>query len=226
MRSIVRLARTGASLGLAGILWMSGMAPLMAQIPAIAAQAALDPKAAWVEEFTALVTGRFTSAAQAARDPRYSVVEARISRIWSERTDGVWFYQEQAILDQPGVTAEQARARPYFQRIFQVRPQSDGTLVRDTYELTDPKAVAGLPRPLTQADLGKPGCPILFERVAARTWTSRSGDCPNNWRGAVKMISRGVTTASGFANWDRGVGGEGQHVWGPTDGGYLFERMP
>ena len=27
-----------------------------------------------------------------------------------------------------------------------------------------------------------------------------------------------------YVNWDRGFDAEGAHVWGPADGGYIFEK--
>ena len=51
-----------------------------------------------MRELAALQAGSFTTAAQATMSPSYAEVEAEIVRIWPDRDDGVWMYQEQAIL--------------------------------------------------------------------------------------------------------------------------------
>lgn len=182
-------------------------------------------------EFAALATGAFTSQAQAERDPAYDRVDAVIARIWPERTDGVWLYQEQAIIPR-GQWADPVAARrtPYFQRVSRLSALPDGRVRRDTYTIAAPARFVGLARPgyagpqLTPADLGPAGCPIMLERIAASHWTGRMDACPNTRRGAVRMTSLSIATPDGFANWDRGFDADGKVVWGPVAGGYVFRR--
>ena len=193
----------------------------------IAAAPAADPLA----DFAALATGTFTSQAQAERDPAYDRVDAAIVRIWPERTDGVWLYQEQAIIPrEQWADPAHARRSPYFQRVSRLTAMPDGRLRRDTYTITDPARFVGFARAgyagprLTPADLGPAGCHTILERVAAGHWTGRIDECPNTRRGAVRMTSLGVATPDGFANWDRGFDASGKVVWGPVAGGYVFRR--
>lgn len=201
-------------------------ATLLVLIPAHA----MAGQDALLESYGRGVTGSFTSAAQAAEDDRYSVVEAEIIRIWPERTDGIWIYQEQAIVNMDGIDPATAKNRPYFQRVGHIYREASGRIVRDNYELPDAPAYAGAWRAPQRFDaispdqLGKKGCANILLPVATGHWVSHTEDCANSYRGASKMISLGITMPEGFANWDRGFGADGQLVWGPADGGYVFRR--
>lgn len=185
--------------------------------------AAMDPALA---DYAVRAPGRFSTAAQHRADPRYDEVEARIVRIWPERTDGIWFYQEQAIVNQPGLTPDQARARPYFQFVGRVVALGDGVLRRDNYRVRDGARFAGANiAALTPADLGEVGCHNRIERVGAGAFIGRTESCANAYRGAVSMRSVSITLGDVYLNWDRGFDAEGRRVWGPEWGGYRFERI-
>ncbi len=177
------------------------------------------------------VTGRFSSAAQHAADPRYDVVEARIVRIWPDRTDGIWLYQEQAIINQDGRTPEQARARPYFQFVARIAPLANGVLRRDNFRVLDGGKWVGMTADdarlaaLGAADLAEASCHNRIELVSRGHWVSQTESCANAYRGAAYMTSRSLTTPDRFVNWDRGFTADGQHVWGPRAGGYIFDRV-
>jgi hypothetical protein len=180
-----------------------------------------DPELA---EFASLAPGTYSSAAQHAGDARYDEVEAEITRIWPERSDGVWTYQEQAILNRDGVSRADAKAKPYFQRVTHLYRLPDGSMRRDSYTLKDPARFVGKPHDVTPGALGDKGCFHRVERIAKGYWTQRTESCANGWRGAVSMTSNGVQTPTGFANWDRGWSADSKQVWGPVAGGYIFVR--
>jgi hypothetical protein len=190
--------------------------------------AAAQPAESLPEQYAETIIGSFTSYAQAQADPRYEVVEARVVRIWPERTDGVWLYQEQAVLGPADAVDVQARERPYFQRI--VRLEAVGpTLVRaTTHQMTAPETVVGAwrdPSEIMPDQLGAATCAGVAERVGDGFWRSSMPDCPNRYRGAVRASSDSMRLRDRYVNWDRGWSEAGQQVWGPTDGGYIFERM-
>ena len=183
------------------------------------------------ETYAAQVVGEYSSIAQHRADPRYDEVVARVIRIWPDRTDGVWLYQEQAIVNQPGMTAEQARGRPYFQFVARVTPHSNGILRRDNFRVSDRARWAGMTAgdarlsALSPADLEPASCHNRIELVSPGYWTGRTESCTNNFRGAAYMESRSISTPTGFINWDRGFAADGSHVWGPRWGGYVFDRV-
>lgn len=184
---------------------------------------ALEPA---LDAYAAQVIGSFTSLEQSRGSDEHSEVEAEIVRIWPERTDGVWLYQEQAIMDMPQL----GKARPYFQRIGHVYRDADGRFRRDNYELTDPKAFIGAYADpsrfaaLSPDQLGEQGCHNILTPIATGYWLSSVENCANDHRGAAQMFSIGIAEPDGFANWDRGVATDGSHVWGPPSGGYIFRR--
>jgi hypothetical protein len=197
---------------------------LTAFVAAFAVQApAID---AALADYAATVTGRFSSAAQHRRDPRYDEVEARIVRIWPERTDGLWLYQEQAIVNAPGLGREQALARPYFQFVARVVPLGDGSFRRDNFRVREPARFVGARvAGLQQADLMEASCHNRIDRVGAGWYLGRTESCANRYRGAVFMESLSVSTPMTYVNWDRGFDAQRRRIWGPEGGGYIFDRV-
>lgn len=196
---------------------------------ALAADDAKD--AGYHDELTALTLGSFTTSAQSARDDRYGVAEAEIVRIWPDRTDGVWLYQEQAYMgDTPDDIDQSMKARPYFARVTHSVEVTPGVVQRSVHKLKNPAAAAGgwqADEPLSDlgpADLEDSECAITVTRIAENYWRSESEQCPNAHRGAAYALSLGITTDGAYANWDRGFTEEGEHVWGPSSGGYIFKR--
>jgi hypothetical protein len=188
------------------------------------AAATLDPLLA---EYAADTVGLYSSAAQHRADAAYDEVEARVVRIWPERTDGVWLYQEQTIVNQPGLSPDDARAKPYFQRVARVVMASDATLRRDNYRLKAPAPHVGAARlaELTPDSLVPAGCHNIIQRIGTGTWYGMTENCANSYKGAASMVSQSVKTPGRFVNWDRGLAADGSHVWGPRAGGYVFDRV-
>lgn len=184
-----------------------------------------------LDELTALSVGSFTTIGQAQRDERYGVAEAEIVRIWPERSDGVWTYQEQAFLgDGPKSLDQPMKNKPYFMRVIHSVETAPGVVRRTVHKLKDPRNAIGAWRgeaplaSMSPEDLEPGECTITATRIAEKMWESKSGDCPNAYKGATYALSLGVILEGRYANWDRGFDRNGAHVWGPPDGGYIFER--
>jgi hypothetical protein len=183
-----------------------------------------------LDDYAAAVTGTFSSARQSQEDRRYDVVEAEVVRIWPQRTDGLWPYQEQAILPVTGAAAGASKEKPYLQRVGHVYRLPDGRLRRDNYVLKDPARFVGFGRRSSvkepqAGDLGAAGCHNLVEPVSAGHFVARTEGCRNGYKGAVSMTSIAISTPDRYVNWDRGFDGSGNRVWGPEGGGYIFERV-
>jgi hypothetical protein len=195
-----------------------------------ASLAATAPEDKLLENYARAVIGSFSSVRQAREDRRYDVAEAEVVRIWPQRTDGIWLYQEQAILGGQGAAAGASKEMPYFQRIGHVYRLPDGRLRRDNYVLKDPARFVGLGRRSgvkepQAADLGTAGCHNIVEPVSAGYFIARTESCRNGYKGAVTMTSLAISTPDRYVNWDRGFDGAGNRVWGPEGGGYIFERV-
>jgi CpeT protein len=192
-----------------------------------AAAAQPDPNLA---DYAATAIGSFSSEAQHRADASYDWAEARVVRIWPERTDGIWLYQEQAIVNREGMTADAARRAPYFQFVARVTPLSPGVLRRDNFRVLDGAKWLGLtardPRAaqLSPADLAPASCHNRIEKVAIGVYVGRTESCANSYKGAAWMQSLSVSTGDSYVNWDRGFDTVGNRVWGPEAGGYVFRR--
>ncbi|MCU0881365.1 MAG: chromophore lyase CpcT/CpeT [Hyphomonadaceae bacterium] len=179
------------------------------------------------ESFAAQMAGSWTSAVQSAH-PVYDWVESEVVRIWPERTDGIWLYQENAILgpDAAAPSEPGSKDRPYFQVVIQVQPLDAHTIYTTTWRVLDRAGARGgwrNPAGFQRAWMGDPSCPGVMRQVASGYWEG-GAECPNSWRGATRVLSRSVRTPDTYVNWDRGLDGAGNHVWGPRDGGYVFTR--
>lgn len=193
-----------------------------------AAAAAVLPDPAL--DYSDVATGEFSSEEQHRTDPRYDWAEARVVRIWPARTDGVWLYQQQAIVNQVGRTPDEARRRPYFQFVARVRAIGPGVLRRDNFRVLDGARWIDVKDPddaqdLTPADLAPASCHNRLEKIAIGVYSGRTESCENAYKGAVWMQSLSVTTPTAYINWDRGFDAQGQRVWGPEAGGYVFRRV-
>jgi hypothetical protein len=181
-------------------------------------------------DYATTAQGRFSSAEQHRADPAYDVVEARVVRIWPERTDALWLYQEQAIVTAKDGPAP-GRARPYFQFVARVAVLEDGVLRRDNFRVRDGAKWLGVApgdarlRTLSEADLAPASCHNRIELVSVGHWIGRTESCANAYKGAAWMQSVSIATADAYVNWDRGFDTNGVRVWGPAAGGYVFKRV-
>ncbi len=188
-----------------------------------AAPAAADTAA----EFAESAAGSWSSAEQSA-DPGYDWVESEVRQIWPDREEGVWLYQENAIIAaSPEVPVEgDPKARPYFQVVVHIQDVGGGTLHTTTYRVADRAAAKGTwsaPDTFSPDWLGEVSCMGSMQRVGEGFWRGET-TCPNNYRGAARVVSMSVRSPGAHVNWDRGFDAEGNHVWGPAEGGYIFKR--
>ena len=178
-----------------------------------------------LEKLATWMAGTFSSAVQAAEDPEFFDLSLHVSPIWPDRTDGHWFYVEQA------VSAYQDR--PYRQRVFRVRELAPGLFENQVFALPDPFAVVGAwltddpltglgPDDLTERD----GCAILLRRHGENFVGSTIATlCTSTLRDASYATSEVVVTPEGVVSWDRGFARAGSQVWGTTKGGNVFDRI-
>jgi len=175
------------------------------------------------------MTGSFSSAAQHAADPEdYADVRLHMAPIWTDRNDGPWLYVEQALVGRAD--------HPYRQRIYHLVEHPDdviesvvfklpGDALRYTGAWQRPDLLAGL----TPADLvPRPGCSTFLHRDpdGAFVGGTRGNECASSLHGAAYATSEARITASKMYSWDRGFDADGQQVWGATEGGYLFRKLP
>ncbi len=182
-------------------------------------------------ELMSLSTGAWTSREQSA-DPAYDWVESDTVRILADRIGGVWMYQENTVISAgPGDAPRAgAPAQPYFQVVIQLRSLGPDRVLATTYRLASEQARTGASglaasgdRTFDPAWIGEVACMNKVQRVADGFWHG-AAECPNTYKGAVRVDSRSVRTRDTYVNWDRGFDGAGRLIWGPPEGGYIFKR--
>jgi hypothetical protein len=179
-----------------------------------------------VERLSALLIGNFSSADQAYADRSHRNATLRCARIWPERTDGPWFYAEQALQSAP--------EQPYRQIVYQLATTDDGTPELRVFTLLDPIALTNAWRdPLRfskyapSALLSQDGCTLALHALpdgSFRGATSGQG-CPSDLNGAAYATTELTLTPDHIISWDRGYNAKGRQVWGPLNGGYVFKRV-
>lgn len=186
------------------------------------------------EDFASEAVGQWTTIEQ-SESPDYDWVYSEIMRIWPEREDGVWLYQQNWIIasDSGAAPAYSVRASrpPYFQVVIQIRDFGDGALHTTTYRLANAEAREAARELSPQVEmiafgadwLGEVACMGRQQFIAPGFWEG-SANCPNGYKGAVRVDSRSIRSPGSYVNWDRGFDADGNLVWGPPGGGYIFKR--
>ena len=179
-----------------------------------------------LEELAAWMEGSFSSARQAQVLPS-DFYDRRLEtrRIWSERTDGIWLYVEQA--------AANTLDKPYRQRIYRLEHRGFGRATSSVYTLPgraldyagswrDPQSFTTM----TPKDLSlREGCAIHLKKQAL-AWVggTRGRGCASSLRGAAYATSIVRLFADRLESWDRGFDVSGEQMWGSTQGAYVFEK--
>lgn len=179
-----------------------------------------------VERLVALLPGSFSSADQAYADHSYRNATLRCVRIWPDRTDGPWFYAEQALQSAP--------EQPYRQIVYHLAQTSDGTFELRSFALPDPIALTNAWREparlskLAPSDLlAREGCTVSLQALPDGSFkgaTSGQG-CASDLNGAAYATAEMTIAKDGITSWDRGYNAAGRQVWGPLNGGYVFKRV-
>jgi CpeT protein len=172
------------------------------------------------------MTGSFRSQEQAQSDTNFSDISLEMARIWKDRTDGYWFYVEQA--------AAANLDKPYRQRVYQLTQRSDSLLQSTVFTFNDPLKYTGAWKDNDLlADLSpeklkeREGCAIVMKVYAPGVFvgSTESLRCDSNLRGATYATSVVLINKDQIYSWDRGFDMNGNQVWGAQTGGYVFKRV-
>ena len=170
--------------------------------------------------------GAFSSEAQAKADTNYHHITLDMQRIWPNSTNGAWLYVEQTAAWTPG--------KPYRQRIYHLTQQTDSTFTSTIYKMGHPENYVG-----GHLDPGKldtltedslevlRGCALqLTHRDGVFSGATVEGACENAWGKATYATSEVSVYSDRMVSWDRGWNNDKEQVWGATEGGYIFEKVP
>ncbi|MFN8154668.1 MAG: chromophore lyase CpcT/CpeT [Bacteroidia bacterium] len=184
--------------------------------------AATDPE---LVNFSKLLIGDFNSSEQAAKDTSYFHITLSMTRIWEDKTDGIWLYVEQAMATK--------QDKPYRQRVYHLTHPSKEIFSSDIFMLSNAAEVVGLKNdPAKRALLTpdkitrKEGCTVyLSNKNGVYEGGTRGAECPSDLRGAKYATTKIRLTADRLESWDQGFDSTGTQVWGATKGGYIFIRQ-
>lgn len=190
----------------------------------------LPAKADTAEDFAADAVGIWINADQSSL-PDYDFILSELTRLDMPDAEGVWLLQQNWILGPQALDGKVRREgkSPYFQIAIQLRDFADGSLNTSTYRLTsDGKAASLRIMPGSVASferewLGPLVCMGRVQKLAHGFWEG-TANCPNTYKGSVRVDSRLLRAPDTWVNWDRGFDANGKHIWGPASGGYIFKR--
>ncbi len=167
--------------------------------------------------------GAFSSSEQHLRDTaNYFDIRLTMTPVWQARTDGFWFYVEQAVAG--------FETKPYRQRVYHVIEPTPGKFESVIYTLSDPLRFAGhaeLIEKLTIDSLTeKAGCAVLLSKQKGAFSGGTVGkNCPSERKGATYATSQVTIEKSRLLSWDQGFNDKEEQVWGAEKGGYQFVKQ-
>ncbi|MBA4299762.1 CpeT/CpcT family [Algoriphagus alkaliphilus] len=177
-----------------------------------------------LQKFLGRFAGTYSSERMASENPSRVHVILTIKPIWKDRSDGAWFYLEQAAYHQ--------REVPYRTAVLKVFEQ-DGKIISRNYTFENKDIfLDGEERPFpierfSPSALDAKYCDILFEVDFSGNFVGKTpdGGCQNSFKGAQVFTNESYLTKEFLISRDRGWSQEGKQLWGPEDFGYLFEKI-
>lgn len=173
------------------------------------------------------MTGSFSSNQQSTVDTSYYDIRLHMEPVFTDRTDGCWFYVEQALASN--------QDRPYRQRVYHVYEGRQGTFTSDVYEIDQAIRYTGawkneeLLHAITMDQLElKDGCSVnLRWNLATGTYEGGTAEktCPSELNRAAYATSQVMVLAGRIVSWDRGFDEAGEQVGGAEKGPYQFVRV-
>lgn len=177
-----------------------------------------------LEQLTDWMTGEFDSSEQAAEDSSYYNITLKMTRIWPDKTNGIYIYVEQAVASTPD--------EPYRQRVYFLSQIDEFNFSSDIYELKEPEKYIGTWQNAEDwsdsnvFDLKyKEGCTVFLNYDGFQyTGQTNKGACSSSLRGAAYATSEVVMLPSQLTSWDRGYDASDKQVWGAEKGPYIFKK--
>lgn len=167
--------------------------------------------------------GSYSSEEQSQNDSDYYDIRLHMKPIWKERSDGFWFYIEQAV----GTKQE----KPYRQRVYCLIQFDNDNFESRVYTFNNPLRFAGewkLENPLSSLSpdslILRKGCSVFMKYIDDNSFegSTKSSDCESDLRGAKYATSEVKIFKDKLISWDRGYNEKNEQVWGATKSGYIF----
>ncbi len=177
-----------------------------------------------LEQLGNYMSGYYSSEQQHKTDTiNYFDIRLHIIPIWKKRTDGIWFYVEQAV--------EGSNNKPYRQRVYHVTEKEKGVFESAVFIFSNPLRFTGntplFEKTLTPDSLKlREGCSVILHRKNKMYEGGTEGvSCASERKGAAYATADVTITEKELHSWDRGFNDKGEQVWGATKGGYIFIKI-
>ncbi|UKJ08389.1 chromophore lyase CpcT/CpeT [Solitalea lacus] len=172
------------------------------------------------------LSGKFTNEDQTRFNPAYKPESFIMKQVWPERTDGLWFYGEQAVVD--------SVKNPYKQFVWHVTQTDQNRFLVEVFALNNPKQVIvewkGKPPLLAnnidESKLTKETCVMYIVRKTMIEFTggTREKTCIATLNGAAYKTIEFYSSESTLMWWERGFNAGEQLVFGPEKGGIIYRK--
>lgn len=179
-----------------------------------------------IVQLTQYMSGSFSTEKQAHRDSTFPHVHMHMTRIWADRTDGVWIYGEQSSPTVPATTIRQ--------RIYRLHRNEDRVLECAVYSLPEPRKFVGAWNDSTKFAALTPerlklkdGCQIYLHEINEHYEGATEGmACTGDVSGTAFTSAEIKIYADAIIWWEKGFNSAGEQVWGSTKGSSIFLRTP
>lgn len=172
-----------------------------------------------------LMTGSFDSESQSKSDTSYYNISLHMYPVWTATNEN-WLYVEQALASN--------QEKPYRQRMYKLEKISEDKYVSTIYKLKNEEMFIGKwkePDFFDSYDSNiltiREGCAVYLNKINNTTFegSTKNDNCKSTMRGASYATSEVKITENQITSWDRGFNADGEHMWGATEGAYIFDRI-
>lgn len=169
------------------------------------------------------MAGTFSSYEQHLSDSdNYYHIKLDIIPVWTDRSDGFWFYVEQAVAGYEN--------KPYRQRVYHLWENKWGEYVSTIYKFDNPldfaQNVEKFEADVTVSDLiRKDGCDVVLRFDYAEycfVGGTKVGTCTSKRGGSAYATAEVKIYKNELYSWDRGFDADNKYVWGAEKSGYIF----
>ena len=177
-----------------------------------------------LEELHNLMIGSYNSRDQAQSDSTYYDITLHMYPIWNNDMSAKWLYVEQTVTANP--------EKPYRQRVYKLKTNTDGSISSYVYTLDNPEEYIGkwkTPSYFNDKEKSlltiREGCEVLM-RKEGKGYVGSTGNktCGSTMRGASYASSVVTLNTKMISSWDQGFDSEDVQVWGATEGPYIFKK--
>lgn len=172
-----------------------------------------------------LMTGSFSNQEQAKADTNYYHISLEMQPIWTDMdVEGDWIYVEQALASKLD--------EPYRQRIYHLTVDHGRKYKSEIYLIPNEDRFVGGHKNVDAFKNIKPemlelkdGCAVFLDMVGDGFLGGTVGkECLSTLRGSTYATSQVHIYGNTIASWDRGFDADDKHVWGATEGAYIFKK--